>query len=262
MRTALGRVILPGIILLLFVWAGLAHAQGGDPQRGAQLYAENCAMCHGPTGQGRVGPTLSKDFPGINVTAALKQTISNGVPGSRMPAWSQANGGPLSEQDIDDIIAYIGTWGGIGAPVAPLPTPVPVTPQAVAGVSGDATRGAKLFAENCAGCHGARAEGRVGARLAKDWPGIRPDLAIRQTIANGVQGSPMPAWSQANGGPLSEQDINDITLFILSLPPQAQPMPTPAPTGGISGTAAFIILVAAVVVLIGGMLIFRPGMRR
>ena len=35
--------------------------------------------------------------------------------------------------------------------------------------------------------------------------------------------------------------------------------PTPAPTGGISGTTAFVILVAAVVVLIGGMLIFRPG---
>ena len=88
---------------------------------------------------------------------------------------------------------------------------------------------------------------------------IRPDLAIRQTIANGVPGSVMPAWAQANGGPLSEQDINDITLFILSLKPQAGPAPTPAPTGGISGTTAFVILVAAVVVLIGGMLIFRPG---
>jgi mono/diheme cytochrome c family protein len=208
-----------------------------------------------------VGPNLSKTFSGIDVNAALKQTISNGVSGSPMPAWSQANGGPLSEQDIDDIIAYINTWGGGNAPPAPAPTPVPVTPQAVAGVTGDATRGAKLFAENCAGCHGARAEGRIGARLQKDWPGIRPELAIRQTIANGVPGAVMPAWSQANGGPLSEQDINDITLFILSLEPQAQPQPTPTPTGGISGTTAFIILVAAVVVLIGGMLIFRPGRR-
>lgn len=259
MRTAVGRVTLFGILLLLMAWVSLVYAQGGDPQRGARLYAENCAMCHGPTGQGRVGPQLSKNFPGINVGAALKQIISNGVKGSVMPAWAQANGGPLSEQDIDDIIAYIGTWGGVSVPVAPPPTPVPVTPQAVAGVSGDATRGAKLFAENCAACHGAQAQGRIGARLQKDWPGIRPDLAIRQTIADGVPGSVMPAWAQANGGPLSEQDINDITLFILSLKPQAGPTPTPAPAGGIGGTTAFVILVAAVVVLIGGMLIFRPG---
>lgn len=259
MRTAVGRVTLFGIILLLMVWVGLVYAQGGDPQRGARLYAENCAMCHGPTGQGRVGPQLSKNFPGINVGAALKQIISNGVKGSVMPAWAQANGGPLSEQDIDDIIAYIGTWGGVSVPVAPPPTPLPVTPQAIAGVTGDAVRGAQLFAENCAVCHGAQAQGRIGVQLQKDWPGIRPDLAIRQTIANGVRGSVMPAWSQANGGPLSEQDINDITLFVLSLKPQAGPTPTPAPTGGISGTTAFVILVAAVVVLIGGMLIFRPG---
>ncbi len=245
------------LVMALFAWAGLAQAQGGDPQRGAQLFAENCAMCHGPTGQGRVGPNLSKTFSGINVNVELKQIIANGVKGAVMPAWSQANGGPLSDQDIDDIIAYINTWGGGNAPVAPAPTPVPVTPVAVAGITGDATRGAQLFAQNCAGCHGSHGQGRVGATLQKDWPGIQPGLSIRQTIANGVRGAVMPAWSQANGGPLSDQDINDITVFILSLQSQPPPTPQPAPGGAISGVVAFVVLVL-VAILVGGLLIIRP----
>jgi mono/diheme cytochrome c family protein len=203
---------------------------------------------------------LSDTFSGIDVNAALRQTISNGVQGSPMPAWSQVNGGPLSDQDIDDIIAYINTWGGGNEPPAPAPTPVPVTPQAIAEVRGDAVHGGQVYAENCVGCHGPRAEGRIGAQLAKNWSGIRPELAIRQTIANGV-GATMPAWSQANGGPLSEQDINDVTLYVLSLKPQPQPQPTPTPTGGIGGTTAALVLGLLVIVLIGGMLIFRPGRR-
>ena len=30
-----------------------------------------------------------------------------------MPAWSQANGGPLTEDEIDDIVAYVLTWSPI-----------------------------------------------------------------------------------------------------------------------------------------------------
>ncbi|HZD55418.1 MAG TPA: c-type cytochrome, partial [Anaerolineales bacterium] len=54
--------------------------------------------------------------------------------------------------------------------------------------------GARLFAENCAVCHGPDGKGRIGATLAKDWPSIRPDLEIKTTISRGVAGSPMPAW--------------------------------------------------------------------
>jgi hypothetical protein len=64
--------------------------------------------------------------------------------------------------------------------------------------------------------------------LAKNFPSIRPDLTVRQTIASGVQGSAMPAWSQANGGPLSDGDINDLTVFILTLPDTEAPQEQPA----------------------------------
>jgi hypothetical protein len=45
---------------------------------------------------------------------------------------------------------------------------------------------------------------------------------VKSAISNGIAGSPMPAWSQANGGPLSEVEINDLTAFVLVLPGNSQ----------------------------------------
>jgi len=91
--------------------------------------------------------------------------------------------------------------------------------------------GGELYATNCAVCHGPNGEGRVGATLAKNWPSIRADLRVKTTIENGVEGSPMPAWSQKNGGPLGDEDINDLVAFILSwVLPADEPEPTHTPT--------------------------------
>ena len=196
--------------------------QGTDPQvleQGARLYQENCVMCHGENGKGRVGATLSKNWPSIRPDLRIKETISDGVPGSPMPAWSQAKGGPLSEAEIDTLVAYILSWESGEPFVIPTQPTItarpPITP--LSELQGDANRGAVLYDLNCAVCHGLNGEGRVGARLARSWSSLRPDLEIKAAIENGVSGSPMPAWGQAKGGPLSEQDIEDLTAFILSL---------------------------------------------
>ena len=112
--------------------------------------------------------------------------------------------------------------GGETAPTASaVETPPPVP------AAGDATNGATIFAANCAVCHGDMGEGRIGATLAKSWAGVRVDLGIRNSIANGVPNAAMPAWSQANGGPLSEDEINDLVSYILSWDnPNAQAQPT------------------------------------
>jgi hypothetical protein len=65
-------------------------------------------------------------------------------------------------------------------------------------------------------CHGANGEERVGSTLAKPWSSVRPDLSLKNAIVKGVPGSPMPAWSQEYGGPLSESEVNDIVAYILS----------------------------------------------
>jgi cytochrome c oxidase cbb3-type subunit 3 len=74
-----------------------------------------------------------------------------------------------------------------------------------------------LYAENCAGCHGA--EGRGGAAIALANPvylAIADDAAIRKAIANGVRGTAMPAFAESAGGMLNEKQIDVITSEIRS----------------------------------------------
>jgi cytochrome c len=108
-------------IIAVFMLGGVAAAQeGADSDRGAELYQAYCMMCHGADGQGRVGANL-QDFPGIAADAAMQQTIANGVEGSVMPAFGEAQGGPLSSVDIADITAYLtGVLEGT-EPIAPAP---------------------------------------------------------------------------------------------------------------------------------------------
>jgi len=255
-----------GLIVVLTVLVSasqLTLAQEVDPAQmelGARLYAENCAVCHGDNGQGRVGATLAQDWPSIQPELTIKTTIVNGIQGSVMPAWDQSNGGPLTSAEIDAIVAYILSWQTSGVPnLTPVPTATaipPITP--VPGVEGDPNAGATIFVQDCAVCHGDQGQGRVGATLAKDWPAIRPDLAVKRTIIDGIPGSAMPAWSQENGGPLSETDINNLVAFILTLPAipnQAQPTPTSAPEAspffsGWGGVLLFVVLTVAILAIV------------
>jgi mono/diheme cytochrome c family protein len=239
-----------------FIAAGLVLAQQGDPQRGMQLFAENCTVCHGPDGRGRIGANLTRDFPAIDVDAFLRRSISDGIEGTRMPAWSQAIGGPLSEQDIDDLVAYVNELSGGSMPAAPAPTVAPVTVVAPPEVSGDASQGAIVFGQNCAVCHGPNGQGRVGATLAKQWPSIDPARYVQQTVESGIDGTVMPAWLDAHGGPLTQQDVDNVTAYVLALKPAAAATPAPAPDGGLSLTTSLAILGLLVVLGAAALVIY------
>jgi mono/diheme cytochrome c family protein len=74
-----------------------------------------------------------------------------------------------------------------------------------------------LYAENCAGCHGA--DGRGGAAIALANPvylAIADDTAMRKVIANGVRGTSMPAFAESAGGMLTDKQIDVITAEIRS----------------------------------------------
>ncbi len=254
-----------GLVLLLCTLAFTSvvaevYAQSPDQdqlERGARLYADNCAVCHGTEGEGRVGVTLAKDWPSIRPDIQVRRTIEDGIGNSPMIAWSQKNGGPLSNEDIDALVAYILSWetGGfrtIPATATPVPREI-ITP--VPGVEGDPNQGAVLYDQNCAVCHGVDGQGRIGATLAKAWPAIRPDLRIKTTISEGIENSAMPAWSQENGGPLKEREIDDITSFVLTFGDttlQTNPTPTPTPPlnaflSGWGGVLVFIVLLALII---------------
>ncbi len=249
-----------GAFLVLVVGWSTALAQTeGDPERGGELYIENCAVCHGVNGTGRIGANL-ENFPAIDVGAVLEVTIAEGVAGSVMPAWGSANGGPLSDQDIADISAYIqGAFAG-SDPVLPAPTYIAPQIDALPDIDGDPSAGAVVFQANCVACHGDKGQGRFGLPLAKSWSGNQPEVYIRSVASDGIQGTIMPAWAQANGGPLSEEDLANVAAFILTLSPVGtSPQPAPPPTvGPITANTVLLILAGVIVVgIIIGIIYYR-----
>lgn len=86
-------------------------------QRGAALFGQYCAACHGYLGQGLGGPQLNNN-PNVNklTNDDITRIISAGVPANftdltstklQMPSWSQRYGGPLTDDDISYLLALI-----------------------------------------------------------------------------------------------------------------------------------------------------------
>ena len=74
-----------------------------------------------------------------------------------------------------------------------------------------------LYAQNCAGCHGAEGRGSAAIALANPvYLAIADDVAIRKVIANGVNGTSMPAFAQSAGGMLTDAQIDLISKEIRS----------------------------------------------
>jgi mono/diheme cytochrome c family protein len=203
--------------------AALAGVFALDPvAHGAWLYHAHCYRCHNDYATARLGEQ--------NAPERVLELMTVGT--ADMVAVSQAAGGVLTDGEIDALAAYIARWEALGSD--------PALPSAVAdaiaatwperldptllpiGLVGDLARGEALFAQHCVVCHGSEGEGGIGATLTKEWVVDWPDQTVRTTIAHGVPRSAMIAWSQARGGPLSHQEIEDLTLFVLSLSPQAQ----------------------------------------
>jgi mono/diheme cytochrome c family protein len=83
---------------------------------GSDLYAANCSRCHGPEGQGtQRAPSLNVKSVLTNTSdQALQQIITNGVPGTAMPAW----GARMTDVDIQAIVGFIRQWEATAPEVA------------------------------------------------------------------------------------------------------------------------------------------------
>ncbi|MBI5877296.1 MAG: c-type cytochrome [Chloroflexi bacterium] len=168
---------------------------------GNTLYAENCAACHGDQGEGKLGPALnSKAFLNATADETLVSLIRTGVPGSVMPAWGQAFGGPFTDQQAAQVVAYLRAW----EPTAPDVKPVTSAP--------DPVRGAGVFANTCFICHGEDGQGTARAPALNDPRRLKEfdDGWYRDVIAHGRPAKGMPTW----GTVLSPRQINDVVALL------------------------------------------------
>ena len=110
---------------------------------GEKVYSTNCAKCHGDQGQGVDSPALnSRQFQEAATEDQIYHLATVGIPGAVMPAWSNAFGGPLTDEQIRAVAAFITTWSE-GAPDVPdwrtkflgTPPPMPTMPS-MPGMSG------------------------------------------------------------------------------------------------------------------------------
>jgi mono/diheme cytochrome c family protein len=78
---------------------------------GHQLWGLNCASCHGVNGEGVDAPALnSQEFFQGTTDQQIAGIIKGGIPGSEMPAWWNEYGGPLTDQQIAEVVSFIRSW--------------------------------------------------------------------------------------------------------------------------------------------------------
>ncbi|MHB1089787.1 MAG: c-type cytochrome [Ilumatobacteraceae bacterium] len=77
---------------------------------GGELFATNCAACHGSQGNGGIGPTLNaKEFLGLTTDNQIAMLITGGITGTSMSAWGLDYGGSFTDEQIRQLVTYLRT---------------------------------------------------------------------------------------------------------------------------------------------------------
>jgi DMSO reductase family type II enzyme heme b subunit len=241
---AFGSIGLAALVLLV----APVYAAAQDANAGKAVYERKCLLCHGDKGDGK-GPAaelllpkprdFTKGLYKIRSTATktptdadLLRIVTEGMPGTSMPPWEV-----LPERDRKNVVAYIKSFAPDTFKEAPKKLELP---KDVSSSEASIKRGKEMYeAIECHKCHGTdgRADGPsrpelkdewghpvAPANLTKRWTfrGGRSRTEIATRIANGVLGTPMPAFLDAVEKP---EDIWHLTNFIVSLGPDG---PNPA----------------------------------
>ncbi len=173
---------------------------------GRGAFAINCAGCHGAGGQGAQGgfPSLADDeWIWGGSMEAIQATIQHGIRNaeddaartSMMPRFAD---GVLTPVQINDVAEHVLSLANRS------------TDAAAAG------RGATVFAENCAACHGEQGRGNrdLGAPNLTDqiWLYGSDKASLVRNIGYPRAGV-MPAWA----GRLDPATVNMLTVYVHAL---------------------------------------------
>jgi cytochrome c oxidase cbb3-type subunit 3 len=186
-----------------WIWGALlipaAFAQtAADLNAGRKIFESQCALCHGQTGGGGRGPSLSRAKLGkAPDEAALKKVISDGIPPEMPGAWQ------LHPKEVDYVAGFVRSLGKLPEEIIP----------------GDPVSGARVYqAQGCPACHivSGRGEGfgpeltSIGARRSASW--------LRQAVLKPSESLPEDflyvALTPAGGSPVRGIRVNEDTFTI------------------------------------------------
>ena len=174
--------------------------------RGKTVFGDNCAPCHGSGAAGAKGyPNLNDDdWLWGGSLDQIMQTIQFGVRSGHPKTHDSAmlafgKDGILKPEQIVTVANYVRSLSG-------LPT----------AQGYDAAAGKKIFADNCASCHGDTGKGNqdLGAPNLTDkiWLYGSDEASLIETITNGRSGV-MPAWVDR----LDPSTIKAMAVYVHSL---------------------------------------------
>jgi len=178
---------------------------------GRAAFLVNCVPCHGSGAAGSPPGTFG-GYPNLNdddwlwggTLTNIETTITHGVrfPGddqtrmNQMPSFGRD--GILTAAQVSDVVSHVRSLSGLE----------PASPASA--------RGAAIFANNCAVCHGPQGRGnrQFGAPNLSDaiWLYGSSREAVTDTVTNAHAGV-MPAW----GGRLSPATIRMLAVYVHSL---------------------------------------------
>ena len=216
-RWLIGSAIVAACGLVLALPCRHAEAKPAPPTptlspeaiRGGQFYAQMCAVCHGPAGEGYAAdqaPRLAQpEFLASVSDDYLREAITNGRRDTTMSAWVRMRGGPLKPTDIDAVVAYIRSW-----------QERPAVRLDERPLKGDAHAGVEVFDAQCAKCHGPRGVGgpQVGIGGAELLASASNGF-LREAIRKGRPGTPMPAFEST----LGPQGVENVVAALRSFQP-------------------------------------------
>lgn len=211
------------LLLVLAALAAVAVPATGcgtstaDPERGRVLFVQKCGVCHAMAQAGttaQVGPDLDDAFAaaraagegGDTVEGVVKAQVEYPRPSNSNPAVSMP-ADIVSDQDLEDVAAYVGLYAGVPGAAPPM---VPGGP------------GAQVFANSgCGGCHtlaAAKAGGEVGPDLDEVLPGQDPAKVEQDIVdpnAEIAKGYPPNVMPANFGQSLSKKEIEDLVEYLL-----------------------------------------------
>ena len=171
-----------------------------DIERGEKLFLANCGRCHGPKGEGGLGPTLMQ--PKLRRApddSALVKVITDGISGTEMPS-----SGALSEREIRQTAAFVRTLGKVPAKMPP----------------GNPTRGSEIVRGKggCTACHAISGAGGISA---PDLAGVgerRSPAHLRESLidpgASVPQGYLLVTVTPKNGAVVTGVRVNEDSFSI------------------------------------------------